>query len=399
MNILYTYSNCSPHKYEHLIESSGIMILQQAQKYHQLLLEGIIENGVNVFAYSCLPVNRQLAKKVIFKKEKDRYDKINYTYLPFINLPVMRNLCIFISSFFETFAFCLKNKDTKLICDILNISVSSGALFAARLLGKEVVGIVTDVPGIYAGNINGKVPITQRINQLILDKFSSYVFLTKQMNDVVNKKGKPYIVIEGHVNKKMENSHNDIEEKSDKKICIYAGSLRKIYGIKMLTEAFENVDVENAELHIYGDGDFADELKDICGKNNKIKYLGIKPNDYIVKQQLKATLLINPRPTNDEYTKYSFPSKNMEYMVSGTPTLTTRLPGMPEEYNDIVYLIDDETVDGLTKTLQEILSKTKEELHEKGTRAKEYVLREKNNVVQAKKILRIAEEMDTYGKE
>jgi len=155
----------------------------------------------------------------------------------------------------------------------------------------------------------------------------------------------------------------------------------------LLTDAFIAAGVDNTELHIYGSGDFEEELKKICQKHADIKYFGVIPNDIVVKEQLKATLLVNPRPTNKEYTKYSFPSKNMEYMVSGTPTLTSNLPGMPEEYKKYVYLIDDETVEGLTNSLRAILSKTKEELHQKGMIAKDFVLHNKNNIIQAKKIL------------
>lgn len=102
---------------------------------------------------------------------------------------------------------------------------------------------------------------------------------------------------------------------------------------------------------------------------------------------MKETLLIKPRPTDEEYTKYLFPSKNMEYMVSGTPVLTTKLPGMPKEYNDYVYLIEDETVEGLATTFENLLSKPKEELYAKGLKAKNFVLQEKNNVVQARKTI------------
>jgi hypothetical protein len=42
--------------------------------------------------------------------------------------------------------------------------------------------------------------------------------------------------------------------------------------------------------------------------------------------------------------KILFSSKNKEYMVSGTSTLTSNLPGMSEEYKQYVYLIEDETV-------------------------------------------------------
>ena len=107
----------------------------------------------------------------------------------------------------------------------------------------------------------------------------------------------------------------------------------------------------------------------------------------VVAEQIKASLLVNPRPTQEEFTKYSFPSKNMEYMVSGTPIVTTKLPGMPAEYNDFVYLFDDETVPGMSQKINELLGKSAEELHHFGSLSKSFVLGKKNNVVQAKGIL------------
>ena len=80
-------------------------------------------------------------------------------------------------------------------------------------------------------------------------------------------------------------------------------------------------------------------FKKLAQQYPAVKYKGVAPNAVIVEEELKATLLVNPRPTGEEYTKYSFPSKNMEYMASGTPVLTTCLPGMPAEYNEYVYLL------------------------------------------------------------
>lgn len=42
-------------------------------------------------------------------------------------------------------------------------------------------------------------------------------------------------------------------------------------------------------------------------------------------------------------------------MVSGTPVLTTPLPGMPEEYDQYVYLFDDESTEGMHQTLKLLL--------------------------------------------
>ena len=115
--------------------------------------------------------------------------------------------------------------------------------------------------------------------------------------------------------------------------------------------------------------------------------MGVAPNDVVVEEELRATLLVNPRPTNEDYTKYSFPSKNMEYMASGTPVLTTKLPGMPEEYYPYVYLLEEESAEGMAKALKEILSKPAEELAQKGAAAKKFVMEKKNNISQAKKLL------------
>lgn len=82
-------------------------------------------------------------------------------------------------------------------------------------------------------------------------------------------------------------------------------------------------------LEIYGDGDYRAELVELAAKHDRIIYKGLVSRDVIVARQKQVALLINPRPSSYEYTQYSFPSKIMEYMLSGTPVLTTKLPGIP----------------------------------------------------------------------
>ena len=114
-------------------------------------------------------------------------------------------------------------------------------------------------------------------------------------------------------------------------------------------------------------------------------------NREVVEREMEATLLVNPRPTDEEYVRYSFPSKTMEYMSTGTPVLTTVLPGMPKEYHPYVYLLEDETAQGIAETLGSVLSQTEDALFEKGQAARHFILNEKNNVIQAQKILDMLE--------
>ena len=77
----------------------------------------------------------------------------------------------------------------------------------------------------------------------------------------------------------------------------------------------------------------------------------------------------------------------MEYMASGTPALTTRIPGIPKDYEPHLYFIDEETIDGVARALQAVFAHTEEELFAKGLAAREFILKTRNNVIQAEKIL------------
>ena len=392
MDILYVSNLCSKDKFKELFEKLKIQPGQQDQKFYRLLVEGFAKDeGTSVKLLSAMPVNRLMSNNLYFKGETEEVNGVEYRYLAFINFPILRQICLFITCFFYALKWRFKNKNRVVICDVLKTSIAMAALLFSKVFRINSIGIVTDVPVFSAGRSENSTKLINRIalliNTYIIKRFDSYVFLTEYMNAFINKRNRPYVIIEGLVDIDMVNMKNELSGKYKKKVCLYAGQLRKIYGMKLLTDAFIAANVDNTELHIYGSGDFEEELKKICQEHTDIKYFGIAPNDTVVREQLKATLLVNPRPTNKEYTKYSFPSKNMEYMVSGTPTLTSNLPGMPEEYKQYVYLIEDETVEGLTNTLRAILSKTKEELHQKGMIAKNFVLHNKNNIIQVKKIL------------
>ena len=125
----------------------------------------------------------------------------------------------------------------------------------------------------------------------------------------------------------------------------------------------------------------------MCLRDRRIIYYGVVNNTIVVDRLEEATILINPRPTSEDFTKFSFPSKNMEYMVSGTPVLTTKLPGMPSEYNKYVYLIEDESVAGILKELKVLFDKSGDELRKFGIRAQSFVLKNKSNEIQAKRII------------
>jgi glycosyltransferase involved in cell wall biosynthesis len=222
--------------------------------------------------------------------------------------------------------------------------------------------------------------------EFLIRASNSFIVLTNEMNIALNTKGKPFLIIEGLVDNSITyKTISKIEER--KPICLYTGSLRKVFGIDRLVNAFSKIKQTNYELHIYGGGDFEQELMNICEKKSNVKYGGWLHNEDIVKLQKEVSLLINPRPSHAEFTKYSFPSKIMEYMLSGTPVLTTKLSGIPAEYFEYLYFFEDESEDGMAKTIESILDIPDHERFALGQKAKLFVLTNKNNAVQTERII------------
>lgn len=356
-----------------------------AAKYHTLLSEGLAENGVCVNLYSSIPVNKENCDAHYIRIPTSKSGNIIKQYIAVFNIPGIRHCQLFIKTFIKAI---LESKNTIVLYDPLVVASSYGAVLGAKCSRKKCVAIVTDLPQFMPISKRKKL---LRVNEKLLDFANGYVFLTSHMDEAVNKKKKPFVVLEGHADNNMLRYEHKAFSNEVKKI-MYAGSLRKIYGIADLCNAFVKCNFQNTELHIYGEGDFVPQLQNLVEKFPNIIFHGNCPNEEVVSMELDATLLVNPRPTDGEYTKYSFPSKTMEYMASGTPVLTSRLPGIPKEYDKYLFYFDDRTEGSLEVALKDIMNRNVDELREIGSKAREFVLKYKNNIVQSEKIVKFLED-------
>ena len=386
MEVLLCSALCAKQSIAQLKDETGKDISSHTiQKYYRLIALGLKKNGVGVSTASTIPISK--CSKTWLKLNSVIEDGINYSYVKIINIAILRQLFIFFYTIFICIKWYIKNRKSEkfILVDVLNVSTSLGAL-SLKLFGIHVMGLMTDMPGLMVTDRGRIIKWVRRFNYWILGKYDSYVFLTEAMNDVINKKGKKYIVMEGLVDSEMRTSERRVDSNCRK--IIYAGSLHEQYGVKTLVEGFMKVKGDNLRLMIYGGGPFANQLSEYEIKDSRIKYYGLRPNTEIVKEELSATLLVNPRPSHEDFVKFSFPSKNMEYMVSGTPLLTTNLTGMPEEYKKYVYIIKEETVEGLSESLDYLLNNLAQaDLDEKGASAKRFVLDKKNNIIQMGRVV------------
>lgn len=393
MKILVVTNSCSEKKYEAVCKMRNKTIVDPQQKFFRLFIEGLrkIENcGVEVF--SALPVSSSTVKKYIFKYQREKgIDGIKYDYLPFLNGKFMRYISLMISSRHYMKKWCKRNhkKEVVVIVDPLIPVIAIPSRKIAQKYSIKVAAIVTDLPTLSTnmkerkeGGFKEKcLAIYQKIADSDLKSYDYYIPLTESINDEINVKNKPYCVVEGFADSKDEK----ISLIHDNYI-MYAGGIYEKYGVKALVEAFLKLERKDLDLYIFGEGSYVEELKKVSMKNPNVKYMGCVSPEKAVEYEKRALLLVNPRPTNEKFAKYSFPSKTMEYLLSGTAVASTRLPGIPKEYFEHMYSLDGYTADAIKKKLDEILSQSNELINAMGKKGHEFVMKEKNNQIMAQKI-------------
>lgn len=381
MKIAYISNAMPEDDFKELFIHSSNIPGQQALKFNRLIVEGIVKNEANVKAISIRPINRVNSRAKFLKRIQKTSNGVEYIYTSIINMNILRNIHSFATVIIELL-FRRTHYDA-IIIDVLNATVSLAAAISARFTKCPCIGVVTDLPDLM---VTGTSRFYTKLVNIVLDTCNGYVFMTEAMNDVINKKEREYTVIEGICDSNIEPHSNDLAKFSIKK-CVYAGLLDARYGLEALLHGFIDANIEKAELHIYGDGSYKEEIQRLSLKNPNIVYHGVVINSEVVKAEKDASLLINPRPTTEEFAKFSFPSKNLEYMASGTPVLTTRLPGMPKDYYKYIFTIDREDAIGISEALSEALSQPPVVLNKIGNSAQRFVLENKNNKIQAKRII------------
>lgn len=214
----------------------------------------------------------------------------------------------------------------------------------------------------------------------VVDKF---ILLTEHMAERLGLKA-PFIVMEGIA------TTTDIEACEDKdygKYILYTGLLNKKFGLCNLVDAFSELNDENVKLILCGTGDAEDYIAQKQKDDKRIITLGRVDRVKALQLQKGAAILVNPRQNNEDFTKFSFPSKNLEYLSSGTPTVAYKLDGIPDEYDDYIIYPADDSVEALRDELVRLLDMSEDERRVLGETAKSFVCANKCKKSQAKRII------------
>lgn len=340
--------------------------------------------------------NRYKKMRVNTYNFSQNFDKAKATNVGFLNITGIKNISRYLSLKPFVKDWIISKKDAKkVIISYAMTSTFTQILEYAKKIDNSIVTclIVPDLPQ-YMNLSNKKNELYKLLKNLEIkiikknmDYIDSYVVLTQHMLDVLEV-SKPFVVIEGISTDIFNLTYRDIGYNNENlKTVLYTGGLNEKYGVEDLIRSFEMLENENYRLIICGSGDAERNILKASERDSRIIFMGLLKREEILSLQKKATVLVNPRSNNEEYTRYSFPSKILEYMSSGTPVLSFMLDGIPNEYQDYIYIINENEENALYCALKSVLELKEEDLYEKGKKAKEFVHNEKNRRRQCEKVL------------
>ncbi len=274
-------------------------------------------------------------------------------------------------------------------------SMHSPFLAAAKQIKRyhkntTVSMLVLDLPQFMDMNMSPLKKILKKIDWRTIRKHMKYVdkyiLYSKHMAEFLRLKEGSYTVMEGSFDPSLLVERS--EKAEDGKISVmYSGVLDLRYGIRELLDAMDKLD-SGYELWLTGNGNAVPLIEERAKNDPRIKYFGYFPSrEELLKKQSEATMLISTRDPSEPASRYCFPSKIFEYMISGNPVISTVIAGIPDEYFD--YLIPIESIDPhtLSEKIKEIALMDKASRDALGEKSRSYVLENKNNVAQMKKVL------------
>jgi len=251
--------------------------------------------------------------------------------------------------------------------------------------------IVTDLPN-DLGISSGRRGLLRRIEYArgkrsmeLSRQFDGFVFLTAPMAEALGVQDRPSMVLESLVSAETAVAKTVDLPSDSRPSVLYTGTLNRELGIGELLQAFQGM--KDIQLWLCGRGDMESEIQQAATDFENIRFFGFVPQTNALALQANADALINPRTSQGAFTRYSFPSKTLEYMRSGKPVLCCKLEGIPEEYDQFLRYIEPQNVKGIQLAVQKVLALPKQEREAIGLRARTFAITQKNSIAQCSRLV------------
>ncbi len=304
---------------------------------------------------------------LFIKREKNNEEEI--TMVSSLNISIIKQLWTIVSMIRESVQFIPQCEGKVVVVIPYIVFRHVATLRLLKWLFPKKVAQAIVVPDIFFPE-KWHRKFINRITEKMASHFDAFVLYTEKMADHLHVNESQYEVIEGF----REIPNRQVAQSESFKI-VYAGSLNLNYGVGRLVEAMAYVNAQDIQLHLYGAGSAENMIREACERDSRIIFHGRVPNAQAVDAIYSASALINPRNANDgDYTEYSFPSKDIEYLSTGIPTLLCKLPGMPKEYYGYFLDMGEGTPQQIADAITLVKQMSHTEREKIGTEARRFIM-------------------------
>ena len=381
----------------------------QTYRFHWAVIDAIESaRGAPIDIVSTVPTrDYPRGRKILWGRRKikrEGYPNAQFTLMPFVNLLGLKQVTRFASSFLFTLAWLWKRRrtpDKTMLVYGLILPHMMATLLLARLFGAKTVAIVTDPPTSLQIDEGLVYAIARRLDRALilgcLRRMDAMIALTRQIQERLAP-SVPALIVEGIISREVEEftkramSADATDGEAGPFIAMYAGSLRELYGIDILVEAFRQLDDPEAALWLCGHGPMEEAIRQAAEDDPRIVYWGsIADLDVLYDKISTATVMVNPRPPDDAYTSMSFPSKTLEYLALGKLLITARLAGIPDDYVSHLICVEEMTPARLADRLREVARMSPEDRKQRESAATAFVWAGKTAQSQGERVMAFLE--------
>ena len=246
------------------------------------------------------------------------------------------------------------------VTDTLRINLLKGAIKFAREHNAKIIGMLTDNPANLT--LVKRSYIRNVYNQV--GRLDGFLSLSNGLLRAFKVTEKPNYIFEGLVDEIQQLKKEPIGN-----YYFFGGSLYERYGVKRLINAFVDCDIKE-KLVIAGNGPLKDYIFQNIEKNPQVLYLAQLPIEKVYGLEQHSIANINPRPFSKKLDDESVPSKLLEYLSSGTPTISTIHSRLYEIFKDDIFWVEDDSLEGIRQALNDFNNKDYEELKKRAIAAR-----------------------------
>lgn len=405
MKVLFIGGIFEENHYEEIIEKTRGNVDYSANNFQKKIVSGLKKNEIDFQVISAPFIGTwPNSYKDIYFSGFSKRDTSNYRYVKFINIWGVRNIFRKIALKKEVQNFINDEDEEKYV---IVYCAHTPFLQVANYIKKKDTNVKTclvvpDLPQYM--NLSDKVSILYKIMKKIdifyfnkeVKLFDCYTILTKHMADVLNIKSREYIIVEGIFDKIINNVSNNTVNNIF--TIAYVGKLNIRFGVNDLVKTFTEIKGENLELILCGNGDSVPFILNCALIDKRIHYLGQVSAEQSKSIISNSNLLINPRKNNEEYTKYSFPSKNIEYLSTGKPVIAYKLDGIPDDYDNFFFYVNEEEKNGLKNCIESIIKMDENERNKKSINGIQYLMKNRLDKTVAKNIIDLLQKTNSINR-